>query len=30
LARRDIAVGDKDWRILLLRYFNPIGAPRRK
>ncbi|EFJ41424.1 hypothetical protein VOLCADRAFT_77596 [Volvox carteri f. nagariensis] len=23
---RDIAVGDKEWRILLLRYFNPIGA----
>ncbi|KAG2500424.1 hypothetical protein HYH03_001993 [Edaphochlamys debaryana] len=23
---RDIAVSDKDWRILLLRYFNPIGA----
>lgn len=23
---RDIAVGDKTWRILLLRYFNPVGA----
>nr|BAF46277.1 UDP-glucose 4-epimerase like protein [Chlamydomonas reinhardtii] len=23
---RDLAVSDKDWRILLLRYFNPIGA----
>lgn len=23
---RDLSVSDKDWRILLLRYFNPIGA----
>ena len=23
---RDLAVPDKDWKIILLRYFNPIGA----
>lgn len=23
---RDISVGDPEWRILLLRYFNPVGA----
>jgi UDP-glucose 4-epimerase len=23
---RDISIGDKAWRILLLRYFNPVGA----
>jgi UDP-glucose 4-epimerase len=23
---RDIAASDKDWRILLLRYFNPVAA----
>ena len=23
---RDLAVADKDWRIVLLRYFNPVGA----
>lgn len=23
---RDIAAGDPEWRVLLLRYFNPIGA----
>lgn len=23
---RDISVSDKDWRILLLRYFNPVAA----
>ena len=23
---RDLAIADKDWRIALLRYFNPIGA----
>lgn len=25
-GRRDVAVSDKNWRILLLRYFNPVGA----
>jgi UDP-glucose 4-epimerase len=23
---RDVAVSDKRWRIMLLRYFNPVGA----
>ena len=23
---RDIAAADKDWRVVLLRYFNPVGA----
>ena len=23
---RDLAVADKEWRIILLRYFNPVGA----
>ena len=23
---RDIAAADKEWRIMLLRYFNPVGA----
>eukprot|EP00884_Botryococcus_braunii_P011499 jgi/Botrbrau1/2034/Bobra.0047s0014.1 len=23
---RDVAVAEKDWRIILLRYFNPVGA----
>lgn len=23
---RDIAAADKEWRIVLLRYFNPVGA----
>lgn len=23
---RDIAISDKDWRIAILRYFNPVGA----
>ena len=23
---RDVAASDKDWRIILLRYFNPVGA----
>ena len=23
---RDVAISDKNWRILLLRYFNPVGA----
>jgi hypothetical protein len=23
---RDVANSDKNWRILLLRYFNPVGA----
>merc|ERR1711957_710491 len=23
---RDVQVSDKDWRIILLRYFNPVGA----
>ena len=23
---RDIAQADKEWRIILLRYFNPVGA----
>lgn len=25
-GRRDVAASDKNWRILLLRYFNPVGA----
>jgi UDP-glucose 4-epimerase len=24
--RRDVAASDSKWRILLLRYFNPVGA----
>lgn len=23
---RDVAASDKDWKIILLRYFNPVGA----
>ena len=23
---RDLASSDKEWRIILLRYFNPVGA----
>jgi UDP-glucose 4-epimerase len=23
---RDVAAAEKDWRIILLRYFNPVGA----
>ncbi len=23
---RDVAASDKSWRIILLRYFNPVGA----
>ena len=23
---RDLAASDKEWRIILLRYFNPVGA----
>ena len=23
---RDVAKSDKDWKIIMLRYFNPVGA----
>ncbi len=26
LACRDVAASDAAWRIILLRYFNPVGA----
>ena len=25
-SQRDVAVSNSNWRILLLRYFNPVGA----